>query len=263
MNDVLGATETPQPKSTRYYSPAASVVLTVIVFFGSQVVGTALFVAAMLATPAFHGLSGDQIQEKLTTNRWLYLTLIVLMESLIVGSVLWLMRRRSISAKKLGFNRLQAKYIGYAAMGYAVVFGLNIVILGLIKAIAPGLDLDQKQDLGIEASPSSQALVPIFLALVIIPPFVEEFIMRGFLFTNLRAKLPFWGSATVVSLLFGLAHITQAQDGLFWSGAISFFTLSMVLCYLREKNNSLWPGIGVHMLQNGLAFMALYVWKVA
>lgn len=252
--------DTVQP---RYYSPLLSIVMVVAVFFGAQFAGTALFVAGLMTSSSFRGLSSDQLQDKITSNHWLYLALIVVLEALIVGLIVGLMRKRSISVKNVGFNSPRLAYLWYAVAGYVVVFLLNVVILAIVKHLAPGLNLDQKQDLGVSGSIQGQALVPIFFALVLIPPFVEEFIMRGFLFTNLRARLSFWGSAVIVSLLFGLAHITEGQDGLFWTGAISFFTLSLVLCYLREKTQSLWPSIGVHMLQNGLAFMALYIWKVA
>jgi hypothetical protein len=155
------------------------------------------------------------------------------------------------------------EHVGYAFLGYGAVLVLVTATLAIARNILPALDLDQKQDLGITGTTTGSALIPLFFALVILPPLVEEFVMRGFLFTNLRARLSFIWSAIVVSALFGLAHINQSEHGLFWSGAISFFVLSMVLCYLRERTKSLWPSIGVHMLQNGVAFIALYIWKIA
>jgi membrane protease YdiL (CAAX protease family) len=41
--------------------------------------------------------------------------------------------------------------------------------------------------------------------------------------------------------------------------ALDTFTLSLVLCYLRQKTDSLWPGIMLHALKNGLAFMSLFL----
>ena len=139
---------------------------------------------------------------------------------------------------------------------------LNSCCAAVLSGLLTGVDFEQAQNLGISSSVSGSQLVPLFIVLVILPPLVEELLMRGFLFTNLRRRLPFGLSAVIVSVLFGLAHITQADTGLFWSGAISFFVLSMGLCWLREKTGSLWPGIGVHMLQNGIAFTLLYLVKV-
>ncbi len=252
-----------QNSAARYYSPATAVAVTILVFFGSQVVGALLFGAILLLIPGLSGLSGTEIQARLTENPWLYLGLIAAIEGLAVSILYWCMGRRSISLKALGFNTFQPSYVWKAAIGYAAVFGLSIVVLSGLSVLLPQVNLSQEQDLGITATASGAGLVAMFAALVVIPPFVEEFMMRGFLFTNLRSVLSFGWSSAIVSALFGLAHITQTENGLFWSGAINFFVLSMVLCYMREKTGSLWPCIGIHVLQNGVAFLALYIWKVA
>lgn len=250
-------------RAPRYYHPIAAVILTIVAFLGSQVVGAFLFGFILLLVPSFRGLSGAEIEAKITADHWLFLAFMVLVESLAIA-VIWVgIKRRAISLARLGLNTFRSAYIWKAILGYGAVIGLNIIVFSCIGALFPHLDLSQKQDLGIDTTATGGALAPMFVALVLIPPVVEELIMRGFLFTNLRARLSFVWSAVIVSVLFGLAHITQTDNGLFWSGAVSFFMLSMVLCYLREKTGSLWASIGVHMLQNGLAFAFLYIWKVA
>ncbi|MEJ0073120.1 MAG: CPBP family glutamic-type intramembrane protease [Candidatus Saccharibacteria bacterium] len=42
-------------------------------------------------------------------------------------------------------------------------------------------------------------------------------------------------------------------------GAIDTFTLSVVLCYIREKTGTLWSGVLIHALKNGIAFLSLYI----
>ena len=46
---------------------------------------------------------------------------------------------------------------------------------------------------------------------------------------------------------------------LLWVAALDTFTLSMVLCYLRQETDSLWPGILLHALKNCIAFITLFV----
>jgi len=94
----------------------------------------------------------------------------------------------------------------------------------------------------------------------VLPPLVEETVFRGFVFAGLRNKLKFVWAALATSALFASAHL-QIGNGqpLLWVAALDTFTLSLVLCYLREKTDSLWPGILLHALKNGIAFLSLFV----
>ena len=95
-----------------------------------------------------------------------------------------------------------------------------------------------------------------FALFVIVAPFAEEAIMRGFLFGKLRqSKMPFWPAAIVVSLLFAVAH---GQ----WNVGVDTFILSMVACWLREVTKTIWPGVVIHMIKNFVAFMVLFVWII-
>jgi membrane protease YdiL (CAAX protease family) len=96
---------------------------------------------------------------------------------------------------------------------------------------------------------------------VVLPPVVEETVFRGFLFTGIRNRLKPVAAALITSLLFAVPHLLESgQSGsLLWVAGIDTFTLSLVLCYLRHKTDSLWPGIFLHALKNGIAFVALYV----
>lgn len=251
----------PPTPTIRLYHPITAIVLTIVAFLGSQIIGALLFGAVLLLVPGFRGLSGAEMEAKVTADHWLYLALIVLIESLAI-TIIWIaMKRRAILLSRLGLGQFRGSYVWKAVLGYGAVVVFNIVVFACISLVFPHLDISQKQDLGVDTAATGETLLPMFIALVLIPPLVEEFIMRGFLFANLRARLSFTWSAIIVSLLFGLAHITQTDNGLFWSGAVSFFVLSMVLCYLRERTKSLWPGVGVHMLQNGIAFILLYIVK--
>lgn len=244
------------------YGPVTSVALVIAIFLGSQIIGSVLFVSLLLLLPGYAGLSGAAVEQRVMDNPWLYLPLMVLIEGLAVTGLYLYMRRADISWKDLGVGEFKPIYIAYAAAGYVGVMFANVIVTAAVGGLLPSVDLDQKQSLGITATAAGNQLIPLFIVLVILPPVVEELLMRGFLFTRLRQRLPFAVSAIIVSVLFGLAHITQADSGLFWSGAISFFVLSLMLCWLREKTNSLWPSIGVHMLQNGIAFTFLYLVKV-
>lgn len=245
------------------YRPPVSIALTVAVFIGAQVAAATVFSLLVLLVSGPQGLTGAEAEARLQQNPWLYSAVIGLMAVFTVLGIRFVMNRIGMSFRDIGFGRFRGEHILYAFAGYGAALVLAGIALTVVKRLVAGIDLQQEQALGLPRTADGSDLVALFVALVIVPPLIEELIMRGFLFTNLRRHASFWVAAVMVSVLFGLMHITQATDALFWTGAISFFVLSMVLCWLREKTDSIWPCIGVHMLQNGIAFMALYVWKVA
>lgn len=124
----------------------------------------------------------------------------------------------------------------------------------LATQFIPGFNAQQVQDVGFDKLNQPIELAVAFLALVVITPIVEEVVFRGILFKGLRKRLHFWVSAIFTSVLFAVAH---GQ----WNVALDTFALSIILCYLVEKNQSVVPTILVHGLKNGLAFVLLFVYQ--
>jgi membrane protease YdiL (CAAX protease family) len=44
-----------------------------------------------------------------------------------------------------------------------------------------------------------------------------------------------------------------------WNVAIDVFSLSLIMCGLREITGNIWAGALLHMLKNGLAFYILFI----
>ena len=59
-------------------------------------------------------------------------------------------------------------------------------------------------------------------------------------------------SIFLVSLTFGIVHLQ-------WNVGVNVFAMSIVLCGLREITGTIYAGILLHMLKNGVAFYLLYV----
>ena len=91
----------------------------------------------------------------------------------------------------------------------------------------------------------------------VVAPICEEFFFRGFLFGILRQMRVAWFgknggnwlAAVIVGLLFGLAHFDSAQPEFLIP--LGFF--GFVLCLLRWKTRSLYPGMALHSLNNCIA----------
>jgi membrane protease YdiL (CAAX protease family) len=136
---------------------------------------------------------------------------------------------------------------GGVLVGFLILVGLSFALISLLF---PSFNANQPQVNEFTSPKTSGALRVSFLALVVIPPFIEEIVFRGFIFPALTKSWGVIGGAIITSLLFAVAH---------WQLNISLYTLilSLLLCMLYYKLRSLWPGIFIHMINNYLAFMAL------
>ena len=175
----------------------------------------------------------------------------IMLEAVTVLAVAMLVHAYGQTMRDIGINKWQWRFIGWALAGLVVYFALSVAI-SMVASIFWKIDFNEAQDVGF-ASPAGLELIWVFLGLVILPPLAEEVLFRGFIFKGIRSRLSFVPTALIVSLLFALAH-GQLNVGL------DVFALSLVLCYLREKSNSLWPGILLHALKNAVAFFALFVY---
>jgi membrane protease YdiL (CAAX protease family) len=88
------------------------------------------------------------------------------------------------------------------------------------------------------------------LAAVFVAPFCEEIFFRGFLFPGLLRSMPVGWAIVLSSLLFAVAH---ADPGSF----AVLFIIGLALAYLRWRTNSLWPGMILHFINNGLGALLI------
>jgi uncharacterized protein len=82
----------------------------------------------------------------------------------------------------------------------------------------------------------------------------EEIFFRGFMFSGMRRRLPFAAAAAISAGVWGLFHYTGPGT---WGVVIQLAVFGIVLAWLYERTGSIWPGIGVHALNNAIAFAIL------
>jgi uncharacterized protein len=94
----------------------------------------------------------------------------------------------------------------------------------------------------------------LFLLLVlvaIIAPVAEELFFRGMLYPLLRKR---WGVVLAVvtsALIFGFVHLIPVLiPGLVFVG--------LILGWVRQRSNSIVPGMIIHALQNGIVMLGIY-----
>lgn len=84
------------------------------------------------------------------------------------------------------------------------------------------------------------------LSLVILGPIMEEVFHRGIVTRLLLRKYCPWKAIAVSGLIFAIVHLNPAQF-------VPAFTSGMFYAWLYYRTRSLWPGIVLHVLNNGFA----------
>lgn len=157
-------------------------------------------------------------------------------------------------AERLGLTKLEPrKMFVWALLSWGLSMVLTaVVVMVLLSLNMPGLDLEEKQDVGFSGITSAWEYIAAFVALVVLAPVFEEIIFRGYLYGRLRENGSVWYSIVMSSLLFAALHFQP-------NVVVSVFVLSLFLGFLREKFDSIWPGVMLHALKNGLAYALLFI----
>lgn len=149
--------------------------------------------------------------------------------------------------------------IGLAPVGFMVFLVLAAALTTVFNHFS-WFDASEAQDVGFNFLVSGFDRMVAFLTLVVVAPVAEEVIFRGWLYGKLRSKtteavtdvVSIIISSLLVSVLFGIVHMQ-------WNVGVNVFALSLVLCALREITGTIYAGILLHMLKNGVAFYLLYM----
>lgn len=158
-----------------------------------------------------------------------------------------------VSKKTMGITRfpnwLDILLTLPAAFVYLLITALLVTI---VVALFPGFNLEEAQDVGFNNLVDTSEYLLAFVTLIIIAPLAEELLFRGYLYGKLRGLVGLLPTVLLTSLLFGAAHMQ-------WNLAVDTFALSLVLCSLREMTGSIWAGVLLHMLKNGVAFYFIFI----
>lgn len=171
-----------------------------------------------------------------------------------------LFKKWKTSRDELGLNELLTwTDIGLAPVGYIVATVLAAILMGIFSAF-PWFNAEEAQDVGFSFMVGGGERILAFFTLVIVAPVAEEIIFRGWLYGKIRNRTAVMSgkfssiivSSLLVSLLFGLVHFQ-------WNVSVNVFAMSIVLCVMREITGTIYSGVLMHMLKNGIAFWLLYV----
>ncbi len=255
MQPVENTDTSNSPGQKLPWSPLAAGLIVVAIYFGAMTLGQFL----ISIYPALQGWSNTQTNDWLEQSAAAQFAFVLFVEAVTLGLLYSVMRRRKVGFGRIGLIRPRLYDLAVTLMAYPPYFILNgAASLGATALFH--LDTAQKQQTGFESASSPTDMALTFVSLVILPPIVEEIVMRGFLFGSLRDKMPVVRAAILTSVIFAVAHLQFGSGApLLWAAAIDTFMLSLVLCYLRQKTGSLWAGIGLHALKNCVAFVVIFI----
>ena len=192
--------------------------------------------------------------------------------TLLVSALMGLAHPGASLAKPLGFSGVSTALfqllIGLGAIVLTLFFLLKVtrlktkdlrIMLPVFLGVANLANLAGALINRLTSSPATSEMLPSggpellmqFLALCVMPAIAEELLFRG-AFQGLMRPC---GSAAAIfapALLFGVLHLDLAQG-------LTAFACGVFLGWLAERSGSILPGMLLHLVNNALAFLTIYL----
>ena len=181
----------------------------------------------------------------------------VLQDAVFVGAAIFF-AARTLAPRTWHFGLRRGRLwrtVGLAALAMVSFLIFEIVYSSIVS-------VHEKQtivhDLG--AKDSTVALVAGALLVIVIAPFAEEFFFRGFFYRALRTRMGVALAAVLDGVVFAAIHAGGSPVGVLPVLAV----LGVLFCLVYERTGTLFATIGMHSLNNFLAYgSATGKWAVA
>lgn len=151
--------------------------------------------------------------------------------------------------------------LGIAPLAYVgSIIAIGILMYGT-KALVPGFDIEQKQEVGFDPTmvKNQLELFMVYFTLGVLAPVAEEILVRGYMYGKIRRYCSTAITVIITAMVFSALHLgLGALQDLQWNVALATFVLGVMLGSLRAATGCLWAGILLHMIQNTVAFLILF-----
>jgi len=158
--------------------------------------------------------------------------------------ILWRFKKREIPLSELGLLEIQRKPLFLSLFLLAAFLLLEELYFYLL-----GIGMPKSFIEFMLAEPLLS-----FISVVVVAPIIEEFVFRGFLYSQLRRSfLRDWGAISVSSFVWTAIHFQYEVGILFF-----LFLFGLFLGYFRIKYNSLLLPIALHAMNNLIGFLVTF-----
>ena len=163
----------------------------------------------------------------------------------LVAFIVWRMKKRNIDLNDLGSLSINNRDIFYGTL-------MLFAFIALEEIYMWALDIEMPE--GFVTFMLSDPIILGLISVIIVAPISEEFLFRGFLFSQLnRTHLGGWGAVTLSSFLWTIIHFQYETLIL-----LVLFIFGIFLGYIRMAYNSLSLPIILHAINNTIAFGMAY-----
>ena len=207
-----------------------------------------VFVVALTLLNYLGRYASDDTPEDVA-YQWVSSVAIVVQFGLMLGILLLItigLPKRELFALKRPASWKRA--LGLAVLCLVLIYVFSLAYTGVLSLLGD-FDATEEQGLVPDEWDSSRAapFIAFFLAVTLLAPFVEELTYRGLGF-SLFSPYGIVLAIVATGLLFGLAH-----GLLIGLPVLTFF--GIVVAWLRAKTGSVYPGILLHAVFNGIALL--------
>ena len=225
---------------------------------GDTAIGVILTLGPLLALTLFGNAAAGNAttpktlthQQDLTTAIITFILTAVLEGVFLIAPIAYARRRApGMESRALGlrgFNPVIA--LVYIALSYVVVYFASNAVDVLDKRFHFTAPTNADQLISAELHSAPLTLFATLIAATVVAPICEELFFRSFLLQGLRTIMPAWLAVIFSALVFAIAHLSPGSFAL-------LFVLGLLLGTLRVATRSVWPGIVLHTLNNGLVLI--------
>jgi hypothetical protein len=158
----------------------------------------------------------------------------------------------------LNRDTFRIRWPGVPVAALSAVLGLALVPLALLLENLAARVVPRGDNVIITVmarGPGTLAMTLMGLTLVVAAPVGEELLFRGLGFRGIERRHGLGLAALTVSFIFAAVHLNA-------TGFLALFMVSMALCWVTTKTDSLIPAILLHAAYNGVQFLMLLGSKI-
>ena len=244
-------------KVKAFFASIGYLLLTIVVQLSVSMIG-GIIIGVFYVISEMSQMSSGAVNIETDLTRMVDLTLSLTNVFLLISSILTVLvlilvykiKKRNYKEELL-INKTSKFNIVFAIILGVACWLFNSGALSLIDEA--GLFSSQFQYMEEVLSPlGSGSVIMSIITIGIVAPFAEEFLFRGIIYNTLKKKISIKWTIIIQAVLFGIFHGNLIQG--------SYATLlGIVFGYVTYKTKSLWPAVIIHMVNNLIATMFMYV----